>query len=174
MSAPYIPPVLAPNVFLPPPEIIKKRRKLATRVLPEAVIREFRESERPDADLFEQLVERERKLDWITQRKRIELHDGMQKIIKTRRTLRVFISHTASSQAWQISDTSAPPNFETGEGVPSWTLRIQGRLLPLESSNPDGAPASNQPTPKFSSLLKAMRVEMERDPALYPEPNHVE
>ncbi|KAG9075559.1 SWI/SNF complex component snf12, partial [Ceratobasidium sp. 370] len=152
----------------------KKRRKLATRVLPEAVIREFRESGRPDADLYEQLVERERKLDWITQRKRIELQDGVQKVIKTRRTLRVFISHTTSSQIWQTSDSSAPPNFETGEGVPSWTLRIQGRLLPLESSSSEGESAGNQPTPKFSSLLKAMRVEMERDPALYPEPNHVE
>ncbi|KAG8714226.1 SWI/SNF complex component snf12 [Ceratobasidium sp. 394] len=171
MSAAYLPPVPTPNAFLPPPEIVKKRRKLATRVLPEAVIREFRENGRPDADLYEQLVERERKLDWITQRKRIELQDGMQKVIKTRRTLRVFISHTASSQIWQTSETSAPPNFETGEGVPSWTLRIQGRLLPLES---EGEPAGNQPTPKFSSLLKAMRVEMERDPALYPEPNHVE
>ncbi|KAG8725173.1 SWI/SNF complex component snf12 [Ceratobasidium sp. 395] len=173
-TAAYLPPAPTPNTFLPPPEIVKKRRKLATRVLPEAVIREFRESGRPDADLYEQLVERERKLDWITQRKRIELQDGIQKVIRTRRTLRVFISHTASSQVWQNNEASAPPNFETGEGVPSWTLRIQGRLLPIESSNPEGEPTNNQPSPKFSSLLKGMRVEMERDPALYPEPNHVE
>lgn len=81
-------------------------------------------------------------------------------IPQTRRTLRVFISHSCSNQTWQTTDS--PPNFETGEGVPSWTLRIQGRLL-------DPADA-----PKFSELLKAMRVEIERDPTLYPEPNHIE
>ena len=83
MSTAYsVPQPAAPNVFLPPPDLIKKRRKLASRELPDSVIREYRESGRPDADLYEQLVERERKLDWITQRKRIELQDGLQKVVK--------------------------------------------------------------------------------------------
>ncbi|KAF8596834.1 SWI/SNF complex 60 kDa subunit [Ceratobasidium sp. AG-I] len=177
MSTAYsVPQPAAPNVFLPPPDLVKKRRKLASRVLPDAVVREYRENGRPDADLYEQLVERERKLDWITQRKRIELQDGLQKVIKTRRTLRVFISHTASNQAWQTTETSAPPNFETGEGVPSWTLRIQGRLLEADvtDASPDTQAAASAPTSKFSSLLKAMRVDIERDPTLYPEPNQVD
>lgn len=83
MSTAYsVPQPAAPNAFLPPPDLVKKRRKLASRVLPDAVIREYRENGQPDADLYEQLVERERKLDWITQRKRIELQDGLQKVIK--------------------------------------------------------------------------------------------
>ncbi|QRV90415.1 SWI/SNF complex protein [Ceratobasidium sp. AG-Ba] len=174
MSTAYHPPTPAPNAFLPPPEIVKKRRKLATRVLPEAVVREYRENGQPDADLYEQLVEKERKLDWITQRKRIELQDSIQKVVKVRRTLRVFVSHTSSSQAWQASENSVPPNFETGEGVPSWTLRIQGRLLPLDEPGSEAEPASAQTTHKFSSLLKAMRVEIEREASLYPEPNQVD
>ncbi|KAH7325338.1 hypothetical protein B0J17DRAFT_723105 [Rhizoctonia solani] len=161
----------APNLLNPPPELIKKRRKLASRAIPDCVIREYRENGVTDADLYEQLVEREKKLDWITQRKRIELQDAIHKVTKTRRTLRVFVSHTASNQAWQASENPAPPNFETGEGVPSWTLRIQGRLLESEEMNSEDASTS---APKFSALLKGMRVEIEREQALYAEPNHVE
>ncbi|KAJ1300093.1 hypothetical protein OPQ81_002575 [Rhizoctonia solani] len=164
----------APNVLNPPPELIRKRRKLASRAIPDAVIREFRENGITDAELYEQLVEREKKLDWITQRKRIELQDALQKVIKTRRTLRVFISHTSSNQAWQASENPAPPNFETGEGVPSWTLRIQGRLLEQGAGGEGTSTGASAPPPKFSSLLKAMRVEIERDQSLYPEPNLVE
>ncbi|CAE6486344.1 unnamed protein product [Rhizoctonia solani] len=166
---------LAPNLLNPPAELVRKRRKLVARALPDAVIQEFRENGITDAELYEQLAEREKKLDWITQRKRIELQDGLQKVIKTRRTLRVFVSHTASNQAWQASENPAPPNFETGEGVPSWTLRIQGRLLEQEGASSEGtttgAPA---PPPKFSTLLKGMRVEIEREQSLYPESNLVE
>ncbi|CAE6479717.1 unnamed protein product [Rhizoctonia solani] len=162
---------LAPNLLNPPPELLRKRRKLASRALPHAVIQEFREAGITDADLYEQLVEREKKLDWITQRKRIELQDGLQKVIKARRTLRVFVSHATSNQAWQAAENPAPPNFETGEGVPSWTLRIQGRLLEPEEAGSEGASAS---PPKFSTLLKGIRVEIERDQSLYPEPNLVE
>ncbi|KAG8727970.1 SWI/SNF complex component snf12, partial [Ceratobasidium sp. 423] len=165
----------APNVLNAPPELVKKRRKLASRAIPDAVIREFRENGITDADLYEQLVEREKKLDWITQRKRIELQDGLQKMMKTRRTLRVFVSHTTSNQVWQASENPAPPNFETGEGVPSWTLRIQGRVLEPEGASSEGTTAgASTSTPKFSTFLKAMRVEIERDQSLYPEPNLVE
>jgi SWI/SNF-related matrix-associated actin-dependent regulator of chromatin subfamily D len=49
------------------------------------------------------------------------------------RTLRLFLSHTVSGQAWQseksASGTADPPNFETGQGVPAWQLKIEGRLL---------------------------------------------
>ena len=52
---------------------------------------------------------------------------------QTTRTLRLFLSHTSSGQAWQsetsASGTSDPPNFETGQGIPAWQLKIEGRLL---------------------------------------------
>lgn len=34
-----------------------------------------------------------------------------------------------SGQAWQEPTANDGLNFETGEGIPSWTLRIEGRLL---------------------------------------------
>ena len=101
----------------------------------------------------------ERKLDWTMTRKRMEIQEAFGKIIKVlrvpsslprrlyadppallpiqvRRKLRVFISHTVSGQSWQ--EPAAPPNgatgdeglnFETGGGIPAWTLKIEGRLL---------------------------------------------
>lgn len=48
------------------------------------------------------------------------------------RTLRLFLSHTVSGQSWQTGDASAEatvPNFETGEGVPAWQFKLEGRLI---------------------------------------------
>jgi SWI/SNF-related matrix-associated actin-dependent regulator of chromatin subfamily D len=91
---------------------------------------------------------------------------------KVKRTLRVRISNTCTSQPWQVdlereakrrelletgegkdSDnadgnasavaaleaslwnegggSSEPVDFETGSGIPSWTLKIEGELLPV-------------------------------------------
>ena len=46
------------------------------------------------------------------------------------RTLRIFLSHTVSSQQWQNAGEIPPAaNFETGEGIPAWAFKIEGRLL---------------------------------------------
>lgn len=61
---------------------------------------------------------------------------------QTTRTLRIFLSHTVSGQLWQDGETPAPPesaepiNFETGQGIPSWALKIEGRLLEVCISVP--------------------------------------
>lgn len=40
------------------------------------------------------------------------------------------MSHTVSGQLWQnVSDMPAVTNFETGEGIPAWAFKIEGRLL---------------------------------------------
>lgn len=46
------------------------------------------------------------------------------------RTLRIFLSHTVSSQQWQnVGEIPPAANFETGEGIPAWPFKIEGRLL---------------------------------------------
>jgi len=46
------------------------------------------------------------------------------------RTLRIFLSHTVSSQQWQnVGEIPPAANFETGEGIPAWAFKIEGRLL---------------------------------------------
>jgi SWI/SNF-related matrix-associated actin-dependent regulator of chromatin subfamily D len=101
--------------------------------------------------MYQDLLDMEKKLDWTIMRKKAEVQDALGRTAsvsidlfsslamsdcysaQTTRTLRLFLSHTSSGQAWQ-SETSAsatadPPNFETGQGIPAWQLKIEGRLL---------------------------------------------
>jgi hypothetical protein len=50
---------------------------------------------------------------------------------QTTRTLRIFLSHTVCNQVWQTGGKpeDSTVNFETGEGIPTWSLKIEGRLL---------------------------------------------
>jgi hypothetical protein len=48
---------------------------------------------------------------------------------QTRRTLRVFLSHSVTNQPWQTQAATGTPDFETGQGIPSWSLRVDGRIL---------------------------------------------
>ena len=55
------------------------------------------------------------------------------------RTLRIFLSHTVSGQAWQregLEGDAAQPNPETGENIPAWQLRIDGRMLEVRGRFP--------------------------------------
>ena len=51
------------------------------------------------------------------------------------RTLRIFLSYTASGQVWQMGETASAEggdgavNFETGQGITVWVIKIEGRLL---------------------------------------------
>lgn len=109
--------------------------------------------------MYQDLLEMERKLDWTMMRKRVEVQDALSRIpsvrsfnsiyiptfyfvrkclfhcqllsfSQTTRTLRIFLSHTVSSQQWQnAGDIPPAANFETGEGIPAWAFKIEGRLL---------------------------------------------
>ncbi|KZV74852.1 SWI/SNF complex subunit [Peniophora sp. CONT] len=143
-----------------------KKRKLVDRTVPGAVLSDPAFS--VDSKMYSDLQEMERKLDWTMMRKKAEIQDAMGRVATTSRTLRVFVSHTVSEQVWQTSN-SDEPNFETGKGVPAWQLKIEGRLLePANARQKDKAPRP------FSTFVKDMIVEFERDPALYPDSNIVE
>ncbi|KAJ7281736.1 SWIB/MDM2 domain-containing protein [Mycena rebaudengoi] len=104
------------------------------------------------------VLEMERKLDWAMTRKRAKtLSFGYQQCATTR-ILRIFMSHTVSSQSWQTTpDLNDAPNFETGEGIPAWAW----------------ADSSSRPR-KFSTFIKRMIVDLDRDATLYPDGNIVE
>ena len=57
------------------------------------------------------------------------LVDGSTRFSQTTRTLRLFLSHTVSGQLWQTGGDVGVPNFDTGEGIPAWAFKIEGRLL---------------------------------------------
>lgn len=62
-------------------------------------------------------------------RKRLDIQEALGKPTKVRRTLRIFVSNTAADQASRPGD-----NFEINdENAPSWTLKVEGRLLDVSS-----------------------------------------
>jgi len=156
----------------PPEQKLPKKRKLNDRTLPASVLSDPQLS--VDSRMYQDLLEMEKKLDWTIMRKKAEVQDALGRTASATRTLRLFLSHTVSGQAWQsetsASGTTDPPNFETGQGVPAWQLKIEGRLL-----EPPNQRAKDRTSPRqFSTLIKTMIVELERDPTLYPDGNVVE
>lgn len=122
-----------------------RKRKITDKNLPNSILHnpEFA----VDSQMYQDLLEMERKLDWTVTRKRVEVTDAVARVPTVRklrvsvypkltciysqmtRTLRIFLSHTVSGQTWQTTDDQSTVNVETGEGVPAWQLRIDGRLL---------------------------------------------
>jgi SWI/SNF-related matrix-associated actin-dependent regulator of chromatin subfamily D len=96
-----------------------------------------------------------------------------------------------SGQSWQQNNdaqsSNGTVNVETGEGIPAWQLKIEGRLLEVHSVQlclnrcalnfvqlPNQRSKDRAPPRKFSTFVKQIIVEMERDPAQYPDSNTVE
>ncbi|KAL0566173.1 SWI/SNF and RSC complex subunit Ssr3 [Marasmius crinis-equi] len=126
-----------------------KRRKLIDKSLPTAILQnpDFAVE---DSKMYQSLLDMERKLDWVMTRKKVGLQDPLGRGVS----------------AWQPQEENS-----TGEtNVPAWQLKIEGRVLELlnQRSKDKGPPR------KFSTLIKRLVVELDRDPKLYPESNIVE
>lgn len=64
-------------------------------------------------------------------RKRLDIQEALGKPTKVRRTMRIFLSNTAADQTSQLDEAN---NFDlNNENAPSWTLKIEGRLLDVSS-----------------------------------------
>ncbi|KAJ2608244.1 SWI/SNF and RSC complex subunit Ssr3, partial [Coemansia sp. RSA 1694] len=148
-----------------------KRKRLIEKSLPPKI-----EAYIPESRLFMQLQALERKLDSKIVRKRLEVQEALGKPVYKKRILRIFVSNLAANQqsaaavaaaATTMYDTDAETReakLDAGE-APSWTLRVEGRLV-----DPVGATWKNRPPPhKFSEFLNSMVVELERDPELYTD-----
>jgi len=109
--------------------------------------------------MYQELLEMERKLDWTVMRKKVEIEDALTRVqpvcqpcsphfwtafLQSRygqvpRTLRIFLSHTVSGQVWQQPETGDPSyNFDTGQGIPAWQLKIEGRVLEVSTGRAEG------------------------------------
>ncbi|KZT25067.1 SWI/SNF complex protein [Neolentinus lepideus HHB14362 ss-1] len=149
------------------PRAIKKR-KLMDKTLPNVILED--EEFSVDSKMYQDLLDMEKRLDWTMTRKRVEVQDALGRPVTTTRTLRLFLSHTVSGQEWQKGEGAGDDvNFDTGDGIPAWQLKIEGRLLEVPHQRKDKASPR-----KFSAFIKHMIVEMDRDPALYPDGNIVE
>eukprot|EP01135_Chromosphaera_perkinsii_P007109 Nk52_evm8s696 gene=Nk52_evmTU8s696 len=109
----------------------------------------------PESEIYNELVEFEKKVDAVILKKRLDMQEAMRKPGKSKRLLRVFVSNTFSNQ--DGSDADEPP---------SWTLKIEGRLIDQGNSSKSSG------RKKFTSFLKSLLVEF--DERRQPENNRVE
>ena len=85
----------------------------------------------PESKVYTELCEFEKKIDSIIMRKRLDIQEAVGKPAKTMRTLRIFVSNTAADQPMQQQQNDMDDDgIDLSSGsAPSWTLRIEGRLL---------------------------------------------
>ncbi|KAI8095129.1 uncharacterized protein B0P05DRAFT_524830, partial [Gilbertella persicaria] len=140
---------------------IKKKRPFDRNMPPKI------EAYIPESKLYTELCEFEKNLDVAIMRKRLDIQEAFGKPPHVRRTLRIFVSNTAADQPSQSEDAN---NFESNDdNAPSWTLKIEGRLLdPLIPTK------KAQPIQKFTSFFKSIIVELDRDPDQFPQGNIIE
>ncbi|XP_046552101.1 SWI/SNF-related matrix-associated actin-dependent regulator of chromatin subfamily D member 1-like isoform X2 [Haliotis rubra] len=134
----------------------KKKKKIADKILPQRV-RDLV----PESQAYMDLLAFERKLDATIMRKRLDIQEALKRPMKQKRKLRIF-----------ISNTFYPPKPEGEDGeesVPSWELRVEGRLL--EDSATAKLSDANKVKRKFSSFFKSLVIELDKD--LYGPDNHL-
>nr|XP_006824916.1 PREDICTED: SWI/SNF-related matrix-associated actin-dependent regulator of chromatin subfamily D member 1-like [Saccoglossus kowalevskii] len=132
----------------------RKKKKIADKVLPQKV-RDLV----PESQAYMDLLAFERKLDSTIMRKRLDIQEALKRPMKQKRKLRVFISHTFYP---------GKPDAEEDEGnIPSWELRVEGRLL----DDPNAPKYDVKTKRKFSSFFKSLVIELDKD--LYGPDNHL-
>ncbi|CEP61133.1 Rsc6p LALA0_S02e07470g [Lachancea lanzarotensis] len=103
----------------------------------------------PELTSYKQLLEAEKKIDLYISRKKIDLFQSVSQWTNLRQNneekqyLRIFVSNIAESQPWQDHEGGFPP---------SWTLRVEGRIL-------DSKDVGEPDRPKFSTFLQGIAVD---------------
>jgi len=153
---------------------VKKKRKLADKILPQKV-RELV----PESQAYMDLLAFERKLDSTIMRKRLDIQEALKRPMKQKRKLRIFISNT-TFPAKEGAETGSADDNTAGGATTAWELRVEGRLID-EIENPTTAAAATPKTGgkvdpskskrKFSSFFKSLVIELDKD--LYGPDNHL-
>ncbi|KAA8893368.1 hypothetical protein FN846DRAFT_979384 [Sphaerosporella brunnea] len=172
------------QVALAERELAKRRaRKPTDKAIPEGV-----EEIVPNARVYRELREMERRYDAAIMRKRLDIQDSANRNVKNTKTLRIFISNTAKDQPWQMLKRPLDENafdFDTGQ-IPTFRVKIEGRLLDDEEGeaaelDPDSdLSLAQNPSParlpkrKFSHFFKSIVIELERSRELHPDGGTIE
>ncbi|KAI9015145.1 hypothetical protein BC832DRAFT_603883 [Gaertneriomyces semiglobifer] len=144
----------------------RKKMKPADKTLPKKV-----EAHIPESRLYTELQQLEKRLDMIISRKKLDMMEQKNQLKPAKRKLRIFLSNLSADQFVDVNDLGNPEdifNLDTMR-TPSWTLRIEGRLLDYVNAR---KPQVNPPM--FSTFVKSVIVELQRDKDLYPEGNVIE
>merc|ERR1719318_1128920 len=129
---------------------VKKKKKLADKILPQKV-RELV----PESQAYMDLLAFERKLDTTIMRKRLDIQEALKRPMKLKKKLRIFISNTSF------------PAKEGEEGsVATWEMRVEGRLM-----DEDIRAESTKVKRKVSSFFKSLVIELDKE--MYGPDNHL-
>ncbi|KAK4336706.1 hypothetical protein RND71_043452 [Anisodus tanguticus] len=140
-----------------------KKKKLADKILPQKV-RDLV----PESQAYMDLLAFERKLDFTITRKRLDIQEAIKRPMKQKRKLRIFISNTFYPGKPQLESENAENTAGDLTTVPSWELRVEGRLLDDQNAS---KPEQNKMKRKFSSFFKSLVIELDKD--LYGPDNHL-
>lgn len=131
---------------------------------------------------YKELREMEKRLDHVMARKRLEIQDSFSRNIKRQRTMRIWISNTATYQPWQANPDEGSFTFEA-EGEPSYSVKVEGRLLEdpeddiLHDSDDDDEgeasepPKLKQPSKRLTHFFKSINVEFDKARTSSGDPN---
>ncbi|XP_077554125.1 brahma-associated protein 60 isoform X2 [Haemaphysalis longicornis] len=160
----------------PPPPPPKKKKKLADKILPPRV-RDLV----PESQAYMDLLAFERKLDFTIMRKRLDIQEALKRPMKQKRKLRIFISNTfypgkmcedvvvGGPEGAAPAEGGGAPPVGGGGTVPSWELRVEGRLLEEQPKGESGGGRGAKR--KFSSFFKSLVIELDKE--LYGPDNHL-
>ncbi|WBW72232.1 SWI/SNF and RSC complex subunit Ssr3 [Schizosaccharomyces osmophilus] len=145
---------------------LKKEIRLIEREIPEKLLETI-----PEANQYVELQEIEKRLDSLIVRKRFDLQDSLSRQSKKTRAVRIFIRKTLENQAFQNlhEKNNIQSNDLTSLSVPSWTIHMEGRLIP--GNEEDKNQLDEIP---FTTLFKKIAFQVHRSEELYPESNYVE
>ncbi|RUS83300.1 hypothetical protein EGW08_008922 [Elysia chlorotica] len=138
-----------------PPQQMKSKRKkkIADKILPQRV-RDLV----PESQAYMDLLAFERKLDATIMRKRLDIQEVLKRPMKVSQ-ISLFKTHSSLFRLIK----------EGEESVPSWELRVEGRLL--EDAASAKLSDSNKIKRKFSSFFKSLVIELDKE--LYGLDNHL-
>lgn len=134
----------------------KKKKKISDKILPQKV-RDLV----PESQAYMDLIAFEKKLDFTIMRKRMDIQEALKKPIKQKRKLRIFVTNT-------FYPGKNDPEGHEEPIVPSWELRVEGRLL---DEKPENVSSKTVQKRKFSSFFKSLVIELDKE--LYGPDNHL-
>ena len=147
-------------------EADKKRREAQQKTINVEAARKSAIQLARDSPSYKKLVELEERLDLAIMRKQQDIKEGLKNDFQSEsRVFRLFLLNTHRSQPGT--------NGVTEDDVPSWSLRIQGQLLPKgEESKSNGGEKNSemneneQPPTMSHPSISPVHIRMSNDPMI--------
>ncbi|ODV72084.1 Rsc6p CYBJADRAFT_168781 [Cyberlindnera jadinii NRRL Y-1542] len=130
------------------PQQVVQQGVSAAQIRPtDITIRRSLDSFIPELELYRKLVDAEKRIDILTARKFSDVTEVFNKFPRKKELLRIFVYNIAENQPWQQKEGEAL------SGEPSWTLRIEGRLVNEKDVN-------DATRRKFSTLVTGIAIDL--------------